>query len=187
MNGWLIALIIIGAIILLLLLYVMGVYNKLVTLKNRVKNQWSQIEVLLKRRADLIPNVVETVKGYATHEKETLDAVISARSKAVGAKTPEDEIKANGELSQALSRLLVVAEAYPDLKANTNFLELQRELKETEDKISYARQFYNDTASNFNIQIEVFPSNIVASMFNFKQQPLFEAEEKDKEVPQVKF
>ena len=187
MNGWLIALIIIGAIILLLLLYVMGVYNKLVTLKNRVKNQWSQIEVLLKRRADLIPNVVETVKGYATHEKETLDAVISARSKAVGAKTPEDEIKANGELSQALSRLLVVAEAYPDLKANTNFLELQRELKETEDKISYARQFYNDTASNFNIQIEVFPSNIVASMFNFKQQPLFEAEDKDKEVPQVKF
>ena len=187
MNGWLIALIIIGAIILLLLLYVMGVYNKLVTLKNRVKNQWSKIEVLLKRRADLIPNVVETVKGYATHEKETLDAVISARSKAVGAKTPEDEIKANGELSQALSRLLVVAEAYPDLKANTNFLELQRELKETEDKISYARQFYNDTASNFNIQIEVFPSNIVASMFNFKQQPLFEAEEKDKEVPQVKF
>ncbi len=187
MNGWLIALIVIGAIILLLLLYVMGVYNKLVTLKNRVKNQWSQIEVLLKRRADLIPNVVETVKGYATHEKETLDAVISARSKAVGAKTPEDEIKANGELSQALSRLLVVAEAYPDLKANTNFLELQRELKETEDKISYARQFYNDTASNFNIQIEVFPSNIVASMFNFKQQPLFEAEEKDKEVPQVKF
>ena len=187
MNGWLIALIIIGAIILLLLLYVMGVYNKLVTLKNRVKNQWSQIEVLLKRRADLIPNVVETVKGYNKHEKETLDAVISARSKAVGAKTPEDEIKANGELSQALSRLLVVAEAYPDLKANTNFLELQRELKETEDKISYARQFYNDTASNFNIQIEVFPSNIVASMFNFKQQPLFEAEEKDKEVPQVKF
>ena len=187
MNGWLIALIVIGAIILLLLLYVMGVYNKLVTLKNRVKNQWSQIEVLLKRRADLIPNVVETVKGYATHEKETLDAVISARSKAVEAKTPEDEIKANGELSQALSRLLVVAEAYPDLKANTNFLELQRELKETEDKISYARQFYNDTASNFNIQIEVFPSNIVASMFNFKQQPLFEAEEKDKEVPQVKF
>ena len=187
MDGWLIALIIIGAIILLLLLYVMGVYNKLVTLKNRVKNQWSQIEVLLKRRADLIPNVVETVKGYTAHEKETLDAVISARSKAVGAQTTEEEIKANSELSQALSRLLVVAEAYPDLKANTNFLELQRELKETEDKISYARQFYNDTAANFNIQIEVFPSNIVASMFNFKQQPLFEAENKDKEVPQVKF
>ena len=187
MEGWLIALIIVGAVIVLLLLYVMGVYNKLVTLKNRVKNQWSQIEVLLKRRADLIPNVVETVKGYTTHEKETLDAVINARSKAVGAKSTEEEIKANGELSQALSRLLVVAEAYPDLKANTNFLELQRELKETEDKISYARQFYNDTASNFNIQIEVFPSNIVASMFNFKQQPLFEAEDKDKEVPQVKF
>ncbi len=187
MEGWLIALIVIGVIIVLLLIYVMGVYNKLVTLKNRVKNQWSQIEVLLKRRADLIPNVVETVKGYATHEKETLDAVISARSKAVDAKTTEEEIKANGELSQALSRLLVVAEAYPDLKANTNFLELQRELKETEDKIAYARQFYNDTASTFNIQIEVFPSNIVASMFNFKQQLLFEAEEKDKEVPEVKF
>jgi len=187
MEGWLTALIIIGVIIVLILLYVMGVYNKLVRLRNRVKNQWAQIEVLLKRRADLIPNLVETVKGYASHEKETLDAVISARSKAVNAQTPEEAIKAEGELSQALGRLLSITEAYPDLKANANFTNLQNELGETEDKIAYARQFYNDTASNYNIQIEVFPSNIVASMFNFKQEPLFEASEKDREVPQVKF
>ena len=187
MEGWLIALIVIGVIIVLLLAYVMGAYNKLIKLKNRVKNQWSQIEVILKRRADLIPNLVETVKGYAGHEKDTLDAVISARSKAVNAQTPEEEMKANGELSQALGRLLAITEAYPDLKANTNFVELQRELKETEDKIAYARQFYNDTASIFNTQIEMFPSNIVASMFNFKHEPLFEANEQDKEVPQVQF
>lgn len=181
------ALIIIGAIILLLIFYVIGVYNGLVNLRNMVKDQWAQIEVLLKRRADLIPNIVETVKGYASHEKETLENVISARNKAVSANTPESEMKANGELTQALGRLFALAEAYPDLKANTNFMQLQDELKNTEDKIAYARQFYNDAVLKYKNKLEMFPSNIIANMFGFKPEPFFEASEADKEVPQVKF
>lgn len=177
----------IAVIVVLLIFYVIGVFNKLVKLRNRVRDQWSQIEVHLKRRADLIPNIVETVKGYAGHEKETLDAVISARAKAVSATTPHDEMKANGELSSALGRLLAVSEAYPELKANTNFLELQAELKATEDKIAFARQFYNDTALSLNDAVEMFPSNIVASIFNFKKAEFFEATEADRAVPQVKF
>ena len=152
-----------------------------------VKDQWAQIEVLLKRRADLIPNIVETVKGYASHEKETLENVISARNKAVSANTPESEMKANGELTQALGRLFALAEAYPDLKANTNFMQLQDELKNTEDKIAYARQFYNDAVLKYKNKLEMFPSNIIANMFGFKPEPFFEANEVDKEVPQVKF
>ena len=178
---------IILAIVSLLAIYVMATYNSLVTLRNRVKDQWSQIEVQLKRRADLIPNLVETVKGYASHEKETLDAVISARNKAVSATTPEAEMEANGELSQALGRLLAITEAYPDLKANTNFMDLQNQLKETEDKISYSRQFYNDTVLTYQNKIEKFPSNIIAGMFGFKPYKFFEAEEQDKKVPEVKF
>lgn len=178
---------IILAIVALLAIYVMATYNSLVTLRNRVKDQWSQIEVQLKRRADLIPNLVETVKGYASHEKETLDAVISARNKAVSATTPEAEMEANGELSQALGRLLAITEAYPDLKANTNFMDLQNQLKETEDKISYSRQFYNDTVLTYQNKIEKFPSNIIAGMFGFKPYKFFEAEEQDKKVPEVKF
>lgn len=178
---------IILGIILLLVIYIIATYNKLVTLRNRVKDQWSQIDVVLKRRADLIPNLVETVKGYATHEKETLDAVISARSKAVSATTPEDSMKANSELSHALGRLLAISEAYPDLKANTNFMDLQKELKDTEDKITYSRQFYNDSVLKYQNGIEKFPSNIIASMFGFKPYQFFEAEQQDKEVPQVKF
>ena len=180
-------LIIIGAIVLLLIFYVVGVYNGLVNLRNMVKDQWAQIEVLLKRRADLIPNIVETVKGYASHEKETLENVISARNKAVSANTPESEMKANGELTQALGRLFALAEAYPDLKANTNFMQLQDELKNTEDKIAYARQFYNDAVLKYKNKLEMFPSNIIANMFGFKPEPFFEANEVDKEVPQVKF
>ncbi|NLM63460.1 MAG: LemA family protein [Mollicutes bacterium] len=174
-------------IIVLIIIFVISVFNKLVRLRNMVKDQWSQIEVLLKRRADLIPNLVETVKGYAGHEKETLDAVISARNKAVSATTTHDEIEANGELTRALGRLFAVAEAYPDLKANVNFMDLQTNLKETEDKISYARQFYNDAVLNYKNALEMFPSNIIASMFNFKPAEFFEATEEDKEVPQVKF
>ncbi|MDD3392590.1 MAG: LemA family protein [Bacilli bacterium] len=187
MPGWLIALIIIVVIVVLVLSFVMGTYNELVKLKNMVKDQWSQIEVLLKRRADLIPNIVETVKGYAKHENETLEAVISARNKAVSATTTHDEMKANGELTQALGRLFAVAEAYPDLKANENFNQLQSTLKETEDKIAYARQFYNDAVLSYKNKLEMFPSNIIASMFNFKPEEFFENAEADREVPKVQF
>ena len=187
MEGFIWALIIIGIIVFLLALFVIGAYNALVKLKNIVKDQWAQIDVLLKRRADLIPNLVETVKGYAKHEKETLDAVITARNKTVSATTPKDEMAANGELTQALSRLFALTEAYPDLKANTNFMNLQSNLSETEDKISYARQFYNDAVLKYKNKLEMFPSNIVASMFKFKPEEFFEAAEAEKEVPKVQF
>ncbi|MFA5603683.1 MAG: LemA family protein [Bacilli bacterium] len=186
MESWMIWLII-GVIVVLILLFIMSTYNVLVKLRNMVQDQWAQIEVSLKRRADLIPNLVETVKGYAGHEKETLDAVISARNKAVSATTPHDEMVANGEITQALGRLFALSEAYPDLKANTNFMQLQAELKETEDKISYARQFYNDAVLGYKNKLEMFPSNIVAGMFNFKPAEFFEADAADREVPTVKF
>ena len=178
--------IILGVVALVVLFFV-STYNGLVKLRNKVKDQWSQIDVLLKRRADLIPNLVETVKGYAKHESETLEAVIAARNKAVSATTTEEEMKANGELTGALSRLFALAESYPDLKANTNFMDLQNNLKETEDKIAYARQFYNDAVLKYKNKLEMFPSNIIASMFGFKPEPFFEATEKEKETPQVKF
>ncbi len=187
MEGWMIALIVIGAIVLLVLLFLGTTYNSLVSLRNKVKDQWSQIDVLLKRRTDLIPNLVETVKGYAKHESETLENVIAARNRVVEAKTTEEEIKADGELSRALGRLMAVAEAYPDLKANTNFLDLQANLKETEDKIQYARQFYNDAVLVYKNKLEMFPSNIVAGIFGFKPEAFFEASEADKEVPKVQF
>lgn len=187
MEGWIIALIVIGAIVLLILLFIGTTYNSLVSLRNKVKDQWSQIDVLLKRRTDLIPNLVETVKGYTKHESETLENVIAARNRVVEAKTTEEEIKADGELSRALGRLMAVAEAYPDLKANTNFLDLQANLKETEDKIQYARQFYNDAVLVYKNKLEMFPSNIVAGIFGFKPEAFFEASEADKEVPKVQF
>lgn len=179
--------IIVIVIVLALVMYLISTYNNLVNLRNRVKDQWAQIDVLLKRRADLIPNLVETVKGYASHEKDTLEAVISARNKAVSATTTEEEMKANGELTQALSRLFALTEAYPDLKANTNFTDLQNNLKESEDKISISRQFYNDTVLKYKNKLEMFPSNIVANIFNFKPEPFFEATDADRDVPQVKF
>lgn len=178
---------IIGGVVLLLLLYFVTTYNGLVKLRNMVKDQWSQIDVLLKRRSDLIPNLVETVKGYAKHEKETLDAVITARNKAVSANGVEAEMKANGELTGALNKLFALAESYPDLKANTNFMDLQNNLKDTEDKISYARQFYNDAVLKYKNKLEVFPSNIVAGMFGFKPEPFFEATETERENVKVKF
>ncbi len=178
--------IIIGVIVLLALFFI-STYNGLVRLRNMVKDQWAQIDVLLKRRADLIPNLVETVKGYAKHESGTLEAVINARNKAVSATTTEDEMKANGELSGALNRLFALAENYPDLKANQNFMDLQNNLKETEDKISYARQFYNDAVLKYKNKLEVFPSNIVAGMFGFKPEPFFEAIGEERENPKVKF
>ena len=180
--GWVIL-----VVVVLLVMFVISNYNALVQLRNNVKDQWAQIDVLLKRRADLIPNLVETVKGYTKHEKGTLEAVVNARNKAVSATTPEDEMKANGELTQALTRLFALTESYPELKANTNFMDLQANLKETEDKISYARQFYNDAVLKYRNKLEMFPSNIIASIFGFKPEAFFEATENEKEVPNVKF
>lgn len=182
-----IGLIIVIVIFILLLLYVVGTYNSLVNLRNKVKDQWSQIDVVLKNRNDLIPNVVETVKGYAKHEKETLNAVIEARNKATSATTSEEEMKAAGEVTQALSRLFALAESYPDLKANQNFMDLQANLKEIEEKIRFARQFYNDTVLSYQNKIEMFPSNIVANLFGFKPEAFFEASEEERKNVEVKF
>ena len=145
---------IIVGIIVVLVLYVGMTYNSLTGLRNKVKTNWAQIDVVLKRRADLIPNLVETVKGYAKHEQETLDHVIKARNTYVSASLPEDQMKAAGELTQALNKLMMLSEAYPDLKANTNFIQLQNELRDTEDKITYARQFYNDSVYAYQNKIE---------------------------------
>ena len=182
-----IALIILLVIIVLIALYFISTYNTLVSLRNKVKDGWSQIDVVLKNRNDLIPNIVETVKGYAKHEKDTLDAVIEARSRAVSATTHEDEIKASGEVTKALGRLFALAENYPELKANTNFLDLQNKLNEIEEKIRFARQFYNDSVLTYKNKIEMFPSNIVASIFRFEKFKFFEASEKDRETPKVQF
>lgn len=182
-----IALIIISVIVVLLIIYFVATYNSLVGLRNKVQDQWSQIDVVLKNRNDLIPNLVETVKGYAKHEKETLDAVIDARSKATSANTKEEEIKAAGEVTEALGRLFALAENYPDLKANQNFLDLQNKLNEVEEKIRFARQFYNDSVLTYKNKLEMFPSNIVANMFGFKPEAFFEATEEERKSVQVKF
>ena len=182
-----IVLAVVGLVILIVALFA-GTYNKLVSGKEKVKNQWSQIDVQLRRRFDLIPNLVETVKGYAAHEKETLENVTMWRSRVSSAQTTEEAIDANAGLSGALGRLLVTMEKYPDLKANTNFLKLQNELTEIENKISYARQFYNDAVQKYNVYVKRFPSNIVASMFKFKEEKFFEVDNSIREnVPQVKF
>ena len=178
---------IIVIILVLLILYVISTYNTLIRLKNKAKDGWSQIEVVLKRRADLIPNLVETVKGYTKHEEGTLTAVVEARNKAVSATTPEEAMKADGEVTQALSRLFALTESYPDLKANQNFLDLQASLEEAENKITYSRQFYNDNVLNYNNKTEMFPSNIIANIFNFEKFKFFEASEKDRETPKVQF
>lgn len=170
-----------------LITYSIVTYNKLVKLQARVENSWSQIDVQLKKRYDLIPNLVETVKGYAHHEESVLTEVTRARASVGGAKTTEESVEANNQLSGALSRLLVVAERYPQLQANANFLDLQGQLKEIEHKIAMARQFYNDTVMNLNQKIKMFPSNIVAKMFKFKTAELFKAEEAAQVAPQVRF
>lgn len=181
---WIIGIIV---VIVLIVLYIVATYNGLVGMRNRVKDQWAQIDVQLKRRFDLIPNLVETVKGYADHEQETLKGVIEARNKFNVAKTPEEEMAANDQLSNFVSKLFALSEAYPDLKANQNFMSLQSDLKDTEDKIASARQFYNDTVLTLNNKIEMFPSNIVASMFKFTKEPFFEANEESREAVKVKF
>ena len=185
-TGMIIGIVIVAIIVILIIWYV-ATYNSLVQLRNRVKDQWSQIDVQLKRRADLIPNLVETVKGYAKHESSTLDEVINARNSFNTAGTKEEEIKANGELTNMLNRLFALAEAYPDLKANQNFISLQNDLRDTEDKISTMRQFYNDTVLTYNNKVQTIPSNIVASISHFKEESFFEIDEKDKETPKVSF
>ena len=174
-------------VVVLIIAWAFATYNKLVDLRNRVKDQWAQIDVQLKRRFDLIPNLVETVKGYAKHESETLEAVIQARNTYVSATTPEAQMKADGDLEKAISKLFALTESYPDLKANTNFQHLQQELTETESKIASARQFYNDTVLMYNNKVEMVPSNIIASLFKFKKEAFFEANETERENVQVKF
>ncbi|MDE5539026.1 MAG: LemA family protein, partial [Bacilli bacterium] len=165
--------IILGVVVVVLILWVIATYNSLVSLRNRVRDAWSQIDVQLKRRFDLIPNLVETIKGYTKHESETLESVIKARNTYLSATLPEDQMKADGELTKAVSKLFALSEAYPDLKANTNFISLQQELNEAENKIAISRQFYNDTVTMYNTKLQVFPSNIIAGMFNFKPRDLF--------------
>ena len=181
--GWIIL-----VVVVLLAVVVASGYNSLVSLRNKVKDQWSQIDVQLKKRADLIPNIVETVKGYAKHEKETLEGVIKARNALNTASTVEDEINANNQITGALNKLFALSEAYPELKANENFMSLQKDLKDVEEKISYARQFYNDTVMTYNNKVQMFPSNIIASLFGFKESKFFELDnEKDRETPKVSF
>lgn len=182
-----IVLIIIAVVLAIIAIYVIATYNNLVGLRNRVSDQWSQIDVELKRRFDLIPNLVNTVKGYAKHESETLENVIKARNTYLTAGTREQAMDADSELSNAISKLFALAESYPDLKANENFISLQTELQETEDKISYARKFYNDTALRLNDAIEKFPSNLVAKMFHFVKVEFFKANEAERENVKVEF
>ena len=183
MKWWMI-LIIVG---ILIVFWAISVYNKLIVLRNRVKDQWAQIDVQLKSRFDLIPNLVETVKGYTKHESETLEAVIKARNTYVSATLPEDQMKADGELTKAISKLFALTESYPELKANTNFQALQQELTETESKIASARQFYNDTVMVYNNKVDMVPSNIIASLFRFEKEAFFEANETERQNVQVKF
>lgn len=167
---------------------IIGIYNALIRLRNQVDNAWSQIDVQLKRRHDLIPNLVETAKGYMKHERETFEAITNARSQAMGAKTVTEASKAEGALGEALSKFMLVVENYPDLKANQNFLSLQEELTSTENKIAFARQSYNDQTLFFNNKIQMFPSNIVAGMFKFNKRDFFEIEiAAEREVPKVSF
>jgi len=173
------------AIIAVIVIGVIAIYNALIRGKQRIEEAWSDIEVQLKRRYDLIPNVIETVKGYATHEKGVLENVTNARTAAMGAKTAEEHAKAENMLSSTLKTLFAVSENYPDLKANANFLDLQRELADTE--IQASRRFYNGNVRDFNIKIDSFPSNLVASMFGFIKAEFFDMDEGEKAVPQVKF
>ena len=172
---WWIILIIVAVIVVIFI----ALYNSLVTMRLRVKNAWSQIDVQLQRRFDLIPNLVETVKGYMEHESEVLTNVTDLRSSWSDAKTVDEKAKLDNALSESLKTIMAVAENYPDLKANQNFSELQTELTNTENKISYSRQFYNDTVTRYNTKLEVFPSNIIASMFHFTAESLFEVDNAD--------
>lgn len=185
-----IGIIIAVVVIVLIVLWAISAYNGLVTLRNRVKNGWAQIDVQLKQRADLIPNLVETVKGYASHESEVFTQVTQARAGVVQAAQSGDvaqRIQAENQLSRALVNLQATAEAYPELKANENFMDLQSQLKSLEEKIAYARQFYNDVVQKYNTRIEVVPTNIIAGLFHFEQATYFQVDEADRQTSQVKF
>ena len=183
-----IGIIVIVIVLLIVLVFVAG-YNGLVRMRNHIDNAWSQIAVQLERRHDLIPNLIETVKGYAAHEKSTFEAVVAARNSAIAAKDagPEQQAQAENMLSGALKNLFALAEAYPDLKANTSFLSLQEELTSTEDRIAYARQSYNDSVLKYNTKIQSIPTNVIAGMFSFTPREYFKAEEGATEVPKVEF
>jgi LemA protein len=182
-----VTLVILGVLALIVLVLI-GIYNGLTRKRVAAQTAWADVDVQLKRRYDLIPNLVNTVKGYATHEKETLERVISARAKAIDSRTPAESIENNNMLTQALGRLMAVSEAYPDLKANTNFMQLQEELTSTENKIGFSRQNYNRNASQYNEAIQVFPANIVAGMFNFGKMDFFEVTDATvREAPKVAF
>jgi len=183
-----ITLIVVVAIVAVVVLFNIGIYNSLVGLSNQVKNAWSQIDVQLKRRHDLIPNLVETAKAYMQHERGTMESVTQARSRAMSAESVGDKSRAEAELSGAMSKFFLVVENYPDLKANQNFLSVQEELSSTENKIAFARQNYNDQVLFYNNKIQMFPSNVIAGMFNFKMAEYFELENQaEKAVPKVNF
>jgi LemA protein len=176
------------AIVVVLVVVVIVTYNGLIRSRNQVENSWSQIDVQLKRRIDLIPNLVETVKAYAAHERETLDRVITARNAAMSAGTdPHAQAAADNQVTGALRQLFALSEAYPDLKANQNFLALQEELSATEGRVAYARQFYNDSVLNYNNKLQAFPSVILANMMHFEKREYFEADESAREVPKLGF
>jgi LemA protein len=182
-----IILIVIAVLVVLLGIYAIASYNGLVSLRNRIENAWAQIDVQLKRRYDLIPNLVETVKGYASHERETLDAVISARNAGLNATGPAEQAQAENQITGALKSLFALSEAYPDLKANQNFAQLQEELTGTEGRIAYARQFYNDTVYRYNTKIQSFPSNLLANAFSFSEREYFQADDESRGPTQVSF
>jgi LemA protein len=182
-----VVIIIIVAVLVLLALYAIFSYNGLVSLRNRIENAWAQIDVQLKRRYDLIPNLVETVKGYASHERETLDAVIQARNAGMSAQGPHDQAEAENQITGALKSLFALSEAYPDLKANQNFAQLQEELTGTEGRIAYARQFYNDTVYRYNTKVQSFPANVLANAFRFSEREYFQADDESRGPTQVSF
>ena len=182
-----IIIILIVALIILLLIWGIATYNRLITERLKVQTQWSQIDVVLKQRFDLIPNLVETVKGYAAHENEALQAVTDARSRYLGASDAEGQMKASAELSGAMSRLMAVAESYPDLKANQNFLQLQQQLAAMEEKLANYRQFYNDTVMRYDRLLETVPTNLIANMFHFEKAEFFKVEEAEKAKINIKF
>ncbi|OGK62375.1 hypothetical protein A2334_02875 [Candidatus Roizmanbacteria bacterium RIFOXYB2_FULL_38_10] len=179
--------IILIGVAVLLALYLIGTYNGLIVLKTRIQEALSGIDVQLKRRADLIPNLVETVKGYAKHERSVFENVTKARSSLMSATSLQEKAEANNQLTTALKSLFAVAESYPDLKASTNFQDLHRQLEDTEDKVAYSRQFYNSNVLEFNTKVQVFPTNIIANMLGFKQFEFFTATEEERKKVEVKF
>ncbi|MBQ2705588.1 MAG: LemA family protein [Agathobacter sp.] len=179
--------IIVGIVLVVIVGWIVSTYNSLVQLRNKVKNAFAQIDAQLQRRFDLIPNLVETIKGYAGHEKEVLENVTASRSGYMNATSNEQKLEMNNQLTSTLKTLFAVAENYPDLKANTNFMSLQEELSKTEDKVVYARQFYNDAVTIYNNKLQMFPSNVVAGMFGFKEEALFDAVDEANQAPRVQF